>query len=89
MQYLSLFMILQSNPAFSVDMVTPTAGGANIVRSYTEVDYPFDEQQLRDMGKSDMIISLVSAVCSNLHLVVVITSTFLASHLGTQAFFHK
>ncbi|XP_053378970.1 uncharacterized protein LOC123526495 isoform X2 [Mercenaria mercenaria] len=58
-----------ANPAFAVDDVGPHEDGAVIIRSYTEVDYPSDEQQLRDMGKSDMMISLVSAVCSNIHLV--------------------
>jgi len=43
------------------------------------VDYPFDEQQLLDMGKSDLTVSLISAVCSNLHLVVVCICTFTSS----------
>ncbi|XP_045161835.2 polycystic kidney disease protein 1-like 2 [Mercenaria mercenaria] len=67
--YKEIHLSVKSRPAFNVSGITPTADGAALIRSYTEVDYPFDEQQLRDMGKSDMIISLVSAVCSNLHLL--------------------
>lgn len=63
------FFLFQSSPAFDVNLVTPDEAGANLVKSYTLVDYPFDENQLRKMGKSDMIISLVSAVCSNFHLL--------------------
>ncbi|XP_060605764.1 uncharacterized protein LOC132758227, partial [Ruditapes philippinarum] len=59
----------RADPAFAVNDVGPSEAGAAIVRSYTETDYPFDEQQLYDMGKSDMMITLVSAVCSNIHLI--------------------
>ena len=64
-------MVLQSFPAFDYASVTPDAAGLAIVRNFTMIDYPAREQQLLDMGKSDMIVALVSAVCSNLHLVEV------------------
>ncbi|WAR15300.1 PK1L2-like protein [Mya arenaria] len=62
---------LTSNPVFNYSAVTPNTAGADLIKAYTEVKYPFDEAQLQNMGKSDLIISLISAVCSNLHLVEV------------------
>ncbi|XP_052820376.1 uncharacterized protein LOC128246225 [Mya arenaria] len=58
-----------ANPVFNYSAVTPNTAGADLIKAYTEVKYPFDEAQLLNMGKSDLIISLISAVCSNLHLV--------------------
>ena len=63
--------ILQSYPSFSYEHVTPDNVGADIVRTYSTVDYPVDRKQLQDMGKSDLLISLVTAVCSNIHLIEV------------------
>ncbi|WAR15130.1 PK1L2-like protein, partial [Mya arenaria] len=65
----ALVPVEPSYPVFDYLAVTPNNAGANLIKAYTDVKYPFDEAQLLDMGKSDMIISLISAVCSNLHLV--------------------
>ena len=61
--------ISQASPAFDWAAVDTSQAGADIVSSYLNTEFKQIESQIRKLGKTDLLVPLVSSVASHVHLI--------------------